>query len=61
MTYFNKVDKYKYYVSHDIYLALPLVPSIPDVLNYFISGELAIMFGWMVVRPFDVPKRNAQS
>jgi len=36
-------------------------PSIPDELNYFISGGLAGMFGWGIAMPFDVPKTNVQA
>jgi solute carrier family 25 ornithine transporter 2/15 len=38
-----------------------LFPSIPDELNYFLSGGFAGMFGWTVAMPFDVPKTNVQS
>ena len=37
------------------------VPSMPDELNYFISGGLAGMFGWTLAMPLDVPKTNVQS
>ena len=37
------------------------VPTMPDELNYFISGGLAGMLGWTVAMPFDVPKTNVQS
>jgi len=37
------------------------VPSMPDELNYFISGGLAGMFGWTLAMPFDVPKTNVQA
>ena len=43
------------------YLFKTYVPSMPDELNYFISGGLAGMFGWTVAMPFDVPKTNVQS
>lgn len=36
-------------------------PSMPDELNYFLSGGFAGMFGWTVAMPFDVPKTNVQS
>ena len=36
-------------------------PSMPDELNYFISGGLAGMFGWTLAMPLDVPKTNVQS
>ena len=38
-----------------------LVPSMPDELNYFMSGGFAGMLGWTVAMPFDVPKTNVQS
>jgi solute carrier family 25 ornithine transporter 2/15 len=38
-----------------------LVPSMPDELNYFLSGGFAGMLGWAVAMPFDVPKTNVQS
>ena len=37
------------------------VPSMPDELNFFISGGLAGVFGWCVAMPLDVPKTNVQS
>uniref|UniRef100_A0A6U3W8D4 Mitochondrial carrier protein n=1 Tax=Ditylum brightwellii TaxID=49249 RepID=A0A6U3W8D4_9STRA len=37
------------------------VPSMPEELNYFISGGLAGMLGWTAAMPFDVPKTNVQS
>jgi len=37
------------------------VPSMPEELNFFISGGLAGMLGWTVAMPFDVPKTNVQS
>ncbi|CAB9509791.1 Mitochondrial ornithine transporter 1 [Seminavis robusta] len=37
------------------------VPSMPEELNYFISGGLAGMFGWTLAMPFDVPKTNVQA
>lgn len=43
------------------YLFRTYVPSMPDELNYFISGGLAGMFGWTMAMPFDVPKTNVQS
>ena len=36
-------------------------PSMPDELNYFLSGGFAGMLGWTVAMPFDVPKTNVQS
>lgn len=38
-----------------------LFPSMPDELNYFMSGGFAGMLGWAVAMPFDVPKTNVQS
>jgi len=38
-----------------------IFPSIPDELNYFLSGGFAGMAGWTVCMPFDVPKTNVQS
>lgn len=38
-----------------------LVPSMPDEVNYFLSGGFAGMLGWTVAMPFDVPKTNVQS
>lgn len=43
------------------YLFKTYVPTMPDELNYFISGGLAGMLGWTVAMPFDVPKTNVQS
>jgi len=37
------------------------VPSIPEELNYFLSGGFAGMLGWVVAMPFDVPKTNVQA
>jgi len=37
------------------------VPSMPDELNYFMSGGIAGMGAWFVAMPFDVPKTNVQS
>mmetsp|Transcript_13595 Transcript_13595/g.28513 ORF Transcript_13595/g.28513 Transcript_13595/m.28513 type:complete len:299 (-) Transcript_13595:2651-3547(-) len=37
------------------------VPSMPDELNYFLSGGFAGMGGWFLAMPFDVPKTNVQS
>mmetsp|Transcript_16176 Transcript_16176/g.37263 ORF Transcript_16176/g.37263 Transcript_16176/m.37263 type:complete len:299 (+) Transcript_16176:123-1019(+) len=37
------------------------VPSMPDELNYFLSGGIAGMGGWLFAMPFDVPKTNVQS
>ena len=43
------------------YLFRTYVPSMPEELNYFISGGLAGMFGWALAMPFDVPKTNVQA
>eukprot|EP00548_Thalassiothrix_antarctica_P004645 CAMPEP_0194142582 /NCGR_PEP_ID=MMETSP0152-20130528/11812_1 /TAXON_ID=1049557 /ORGANISM="Thalassiothrix antarctica, Strain L6-D1" /LENGTH=255 /DNA_ID=CAMNT_0038841583 /DNA_START=161 /DNA_END=928 /DNA_ORIENTATION=- len=37
------------------------VPSMPDEVNYFLSGGFAGMLGWSMAMPFDVPKTNVQS
>jgi Mitochondrial carrier protein len=38
------------------YLFRTYVPSMPEELNFFISGGLAGMLGWTCAMPFDVPK-----
>ena len=38
-----------------------LIPSIPDELNYFLSGGFAGMLGWTIAMPLDVPKTNIQA
>jgi len=43
------------------YLFRTHVPSMPDELNYFLSGGIAGMGGWLFAMPFDVPKTNVQS
>mmetsp|Transcript_1133 Transcript_1133/g.2576 ORF Transcript_1133/g.2576 Transcript_1133/m.2576 type:complete len:299 (+) Transcript_1133:360-1256(+) len=43
------------------YFFRTFVPSMPDELNYFLSGGLAGMGGWLFAMPFDVPKTNVQS
>jgi solute carrier family 25 (mitochondrial ornithine transporter) member 2/15 len=43
------------------YLFRTHVPSMPDELNYFISGGLAGCVGWTAAMPFDVPKTNVQA
>jgi len=43
------------------YLFRTYAPSMPEELNFFISGGLAGMLGWTVAMPFDVPKTNVQS
>jgi len=43
------------------YIFKTLFPSIPDELNYFLSGGFAGMMGWTAAMPFDVPKTNVQA
>jgi hypothetical protein len=43
------------------YLFRKYVPSMPDELNFFLSGGFAGMMGWIMAMPFDVPKTNVQS
>ena len=43
------------------YLFRTQVPSMPDELNYFISGGLAGCLGWTCAMTFDVPKTNVQA
>jgi hypothetical protein len=43
------------------YLFRTHVPSMPEELNFFISGGLAGMFGWTAAMPLDVPKTNVQA
>jgi len=38
-----------------------MIPSIPDEVNYFLSGGFAGMLSWTVAMPFDVPKTNVQA
>lgn len=38
------------------YLFRTYVPSMPEELNFFISGGLAGMLGWTFAMPYDVPK-----
>jgi solute carrier family 25 (mitochondrial carnitine/acylcarnitine transporter), member 20/29 len=38
------------------YIFRTYIPSMPEELNFFISGGLAGMFGWTFAMPFDVPK-----
>ena len=40
------------------YMFRTFVPSMPDELNYFLSGGFAGMGGWFFAMPFDVPKTN---
>jgi hypothetical protein len=43
------------------YLFRTQLPSMPDELNYFMSGGFAGMLGWTMAMPFDVPKTNIQA
>lgn len=43
------------------YLFRTYVPSMPEELNYFVSGGFAGMLGWTVAMPLDVPKTNVQA
>lgn len=43
------------------YMFQTLFPTIPEELNYFLSGGFAGMMGWAAAMPFDVPKTNVQS
>jgi solute carrier family 25 (mitochondrial ornithine transporter) member 2/15 len=43
------------------YLFRTYVPSMPEELNFFISGGLAGMLGWTCAMPFDVPKTVSYS
>lgn len=43
------------------YLFRTYVPSMPEELNYFMSGGFAGMLGWVAAMPFDVPKTNVQA
>lgn len=43
------------------YIFRTFVPGMPDELNYFLSGGIAGMGGWLFAMPFDVPKTNVQS
>ena len=40
------------------YFIRTYVPTMPDELNYFLSGGFAGMGGWFFAMPFDVPKTN---
>ena len=40
------------------YFFRTFVPGMPDELNYFLSGGIAGMGGWLFAMPFDVPKTN---
>ena len=52
-----------FFGSYDLlcYLFRTNVPSMPDELNYFLSGGFAGMLGWAAAMPFDVPKTNVQA
>lgn len=43
------------------YLFRTYIPSMPEELNYFMSGGFAGMLGWTAAMPFDVPKTNVQA
>ena len=43
------------------YFFRTFVPSMPDELNYFLSGGFAGMGGWLMAMPFDVPKTNVST
>lgn len=43
------------------YLFRTYIPSMPEELNYFMSGGFAGMMGWAAAMPFDVPKTNVQA
>jgi hypothetical protein len=43
------------------YMFRTYVPSMPDEMNYFLSGGIAGMAGWTLAMPFDVPKTNVQA
>ena len=43
------------------YMFRTFVPSMPDELNYFLSGGFAGMGGCFFAMPFDVPKTQVQS
>lgn len=43
------------------YLFRTYIPSMPEELNYFLSGGFAGMLGWAAAMPFDVPKTNVQA
>jgi len=43
------------------YLFRTFIPSMPEELNYFMSGGFAGMLGWAAAMPFDVPKTNVQA
>ena len=52
-----------FFGSYDLlcYVFRATVPSMPDELNYFLSGGFAGMLGWTAAMPFDVPKTNVQA
>jgi hypothetical protein len=53
-TFFGCYDLFKYGFR-------TYVPSMPDELNFFLSGGFAGCVGWCLAMPFDVPKTNVQS
>lgn len=44
-----------------VHLFRTLTPSMPDELNFFLSGGFAGMVGWACAMPVDVPKTNVQA
>lgn len=44
-----------------VHLFRTLTPSMPEELNYFLSGGFAGMVGWACAMPVDVPKTNVQA
>ena len=52
-----------FFGSYDLlcYVFRTNVPSMPDELNFFLSGGFAGMLGWAAAMPFDVPKTNVQA
>ena len=52
--FFGSYEIFKYAIHH-------LSPSLPEDVNFFLSGGFAGMVGWAVAMPFDVPKTLVQS
>mmetsp|Transcript_20212 Transcript_20212/g.41217 ORF Transcript_20212/g.41217 Transcript_20212/m.41217 type:complete len:297 (+) Transcript_20212:58-948(+) len=52
-----------FFGSYDLlcYTFRTMVPSMPEELNFFLSGGFAGMLGWTAAMPFDVPKTNVQA
>jgi solute carrier family 25 (mitochondrial ornithine transporter) member 2/15 len=44
-----------------VHLFRTAAPSMPDELNFFLSGGFAGMVGWACAMPVDVPKTNVQA